>query len=172
MHRLSESAVIQIPQIPQGFTALELAPGSARPGSTVHTVGGKPAGSTGLFSYATGSVRQIQNSGINSYGNRIRTIETNLGSNPGNSGGPAIADTRITGYWRDAVNGYRLEARIPRSLLGTRVGLTVSNTNNPATTPIPSSTFTVSPGRFVTVSPVLQSVASGYAPHRPDRIGG
>lgn len=78
-------------------------------------------------------------------------------------GEQAIADTRITGFWRDAVNGYRLEARIPRNLLGTRVGLIVSNTDSPATAPINSLTFSGAPGRFVTVSPVLQSVASGYA---------
>lgn len=85
-------AMLKVDQVSEESHELELAARSARPGSTVHSIGGKPVGSTGLFSYATGSVRQIQNSGLNTYGNQIRTIETNLSSNPGNSGGPMVND--------------------------------------------------------------------------------
>jgi len=78
-------------------------------------------------------------------------------------GGSVFDETRIVAYWQDAPGGYRLEARIPRSLLGPRLGLVVTNTSNAGHSGIRSATFGGDlPGRFVTVSPVLQSVAAGY----------
>lgn len=72
-------------------------------------------------------------------------------------------DTRIRAYWRDTPGGYRLEARIPRSLLGSRLGLVVTNTDDARSPGVRSATFSGDlPGRFVTVSPVLQSVADAY----------
>ena len=79
------------------------------------------------------------------------------------SGGEVFDDTRIAAYWQDTPGGYRLEARIPRSLLGNRVGLVITNTDSATTAGVRSATFDGDlPGRFVTVSPVLQSVAAGY----------
>jgi dedicated sortase system histidine kinase len=79
------------------------------------------------------------------------------------SGGEVFDDTRIAAYWQDTPGGYRLEARIPRSLLGNRVGLVITNTDSATTAGVRSATFDGDlPGRFVTVSPVLQSVATGY----------
>jgi dedicated sortase system histidine kinase len=72
-------------------------------------------------------------------------------------------ETRIAAYWQDTPGGYRLEARIPQSLLGKRLGLVVSNTGDATRPGVRSATFDGDlPGRFVTVSPVLQSVAAGY----------
>ena len=79
------------------------------------------------------------------------------------SGGEVFDDTRIAAYWQDTPGGYRLEARIPRSLLGNRLGLVITNTDSATTAGVRSATFDGDlPGRFVTVSPVLQSVAAGY----------
>lgn len=79
------------------------------------------------------------------------------------TGGEVFDDTRIAAYWQDTPGGYRLEARIPQSLLGSRLGLVIINTNNATTSGIRSATFDGNlPGRFVTISPVLQSVAAGY----------
>ena len=79
------------------------------------------------------------------------------------SGGEVFDDTRIAAYWQDTPGGYRLEARIPRSLLGNRLGLVITNTDSATTAGVRSATFDGDlPGRFVTVSPVMQSVAAGY----------
>jgi dedicated sortase system histidine kinase len=79
------------------------------------------------------------------------------------TGGAVFDDTRIAAYWQDTPGGYRLEARIPQSLLGSRLGLVIINTDNATTAGIRSATFDGDlPGRFVTISPVLQSVAAGY----------
>ena len=79
------------------------------------------------------------------------------------SGGEVFDDTRIAAYWQDTPGGYRLEARIPRSLLGNRLGFVITNTDSATTAGVRSATFDGDlPGRFVTVSPVLQSVAAGY----------
>jgi len=79
------------------------------------------------------------------------------------SGNEVFDDTRIAAYWQDTPGGYRLAARIPRSLLGNRLGLVITNTDSATTAGVRSTTFDGDlPGRFVTVSPVLQSVAAGY----------
>ncbi|MDX1402935.1 MAG: ATP-binding protein [Woeseiaceae bacterium] len=77
--------------------------------------------------------------------------------------GEVFDETRVSAYWQDTPGGYRIEARVPHSLLGDRLGLIVFNTSDPASPGIRSQTFEGDmPGRFVTVSPVLQSAASGY----------
>ena len=79
------------------------------------------------------------------------------------SAGLVFDETRIAAYWQDTPGGYRLEARIPQSLLGERLGLVIVNTRDPTVPGVRSATFDGDlPGRFVTVSPVLQSVAAGY----------
>ncbi len=79
------------------------------------------------------------------------------------TGGAVFDDTRIAAYWQVTPGGYRLEARIPQSLLGSRLGLVIINTDNATTAGIRSATFDGDlPGRYVTISPVLQSVAAGY----------
>jgi dedicated sortase system histidine kinase len=74
-----------------------------------------------------------------------------------------FAETRIVAHWQDTADGYRLEARIPRNLIGNRLGIAVTNTSDPSDAGVRSVTFAGTiPGRFVSVSPVLQSVANGY----------
>lgn len=78
--------------------------------------------------------------------------------------GEEFDDTRVAAYWQDTPGGYRIEARIPQSLLGTRLGLVVTNTSDASNPGIRSSTYEGDlPGRYVSVSPVLQSVIAGYA---------
>jgi dedicated sortase system histidine kinase len=73
-------------------------------------------------------------------------------------------ETRIVAHWQDTVNGYRLEARIPRNLIGSRLAIAVTNTSSSSKPGVRSATYTgVIPGPFVSRSPVLQSVANGYA---------
>jgi len=79
------------------------------------------------------------------------------------TGDEVFDDTRIAAYWQDTPAGYRLEARIPQSLLGSRLGLIITNTDSETSPGVRSNTFDGDlPGRFVTISPVLQSVAGGY----------
>ncbi len=100
---------------------------------------------------------------------RERTVFTFRAEAPGKiiaireSGDEVFDDTRIAAYWQDTPSGYRLEARIPRSLLGNRLGLVITNTDNATSAGVRSATFDGDlPGRFVTISPVVQSVAAGY----------
>jgi dedicated sortase system histidine kinase len=74
-----------------------------------------------------------------------------------------VAETRVVAHWQDLADGYSLEARIPRNLAGPRLGLSVFNTASALQTGITSRSFDGNlPGRAVTISPVLQSVAAGY----------
>lgn len=76
-------------------------------------------------------------------------------------------ETRVRAWWQDIPSGYRLEARVPRQLLGRHLGLVVADTDDPSDAGIRSATYERgAPGRFVTVSPVLESVVNGYA--QPD----
>lgn len=78
-------------------------------------------------------------------------------------GSQVLDETRIEAVWQDTTNGYRLEARIPRAVVGEKLGLVVTNTTSKSSAGVSSSTFSgSSPGQFVTVSPLLQSVATGY----------
>ena len=76
----------------------------------------------------------------------------------------AFDEPRIAARWQDTPGGYQLEARIPLDLLGDRLGVIVTNTANATTPGIASASFSATlPGRFVTTSPVLESVAKAYA---------
>ena len=77
--------------------------------------------------------------------------------------GQRFDETRIAAYWAETPTGYRLEARIPQSVAGPRLGLTVINTVDALRAGVRSSSFGGDrPGRAVTISPVLQSFARGY----------
>jgi two-component system, OmpR family, sensor histidine kinase ChvG len=82
-------------------------------------------------------------------------------------GTQTVEETRISAHWQDTAHGYRLEARVPRRLLGARLGLVVANADHPDSPAIRVASFEGDlPGRFVTRSPLLQSVAAGYV--QPD----
>lgn len=76
-------------------------------------------------------------------------------------------ETRISAYWLDTVSGYRLEARVPRALLRGRIGVVVNSTDDVQSRAVRVRSFRgEAPGRLVTMSPLLQSVAAGYV--QPD----
>ena len=77
--------------------------------------------------------------------------------------GESTVESRISAHWQDTANGYQLEARIPRPLLGEFVGLVVTNVDDPMQLATRTATFEGrSPGLFVSASPILESVAAGY----------
>ena len=66
----------------------------------------------------------------------------------------------ITAHWQDVPGGYRLEARIPRALLGTHLGLVVENTNDGTRPGTRSSSFSGStPGPTVHLLPENDVIA-------------
>jgi dedicated sortase system histidine kinase len=68
----------------------------------------------------------------------------------------------ITAYWQDAPGGYRVEARLPAALLGTHLGIEVSNTDDASKPGTRSSSFAGNtPGAAARTSPELESIASG-----------
>jgi dedicated sortase system histidine kinase len=123
--------------------AIQPGSGPPAPVDEVQLVSDSPAGETTIFRFvaeAPGNIVAMRDAGTEQF-----------------------AETRIEAVWRDSPQGYRLEARIPRSLLGTVLGLAVINTSDRSRPGISSATFGAGlPGRFVTVSPLLQSVARGY----------
>ena len=79
-------------------------------------------------------------------------------------GGRLIEDSRISAHWQNTATGYRVEARLPKQLLGDFLGLLVVNTGSTSSDGIRSATFDGrSPGRMLTPSPVLGSVVRAYA---------
>jgi dedicated sortase system histidine kinase len=72
-------------------------------------------------------------------------------------------EPRIAARWQDAAGGYQVEARVPLSLIGGRVGILVNNSVSSVDPGVRSSSFAGGePGRFVTTSEFLQEVAAGY----------
>lgn len=66
----------------------------------------------------------------------------------------------VQARWQDVPGGYQLEARIPVTLLGTHLGLSVINTPDASQPGARSSSYVSrSPGPFVTTSPELSDIA-------------
>ena len=87
-------------------------------------------------------------------GSLVATVQTDGGQ---------FSEPRILAVWQDTASGYRFEARLPRRLLDSHLGIVVTNTKSAHDPGIRSSSFgSRLPGRFVTASPLLQSVVAGY----------
>ncbi len=107
-----------------------------------------------LVSYDNDGERTVFRFQAEAPGNIVATRQT---------GSQVFDEMRINAHWQDTAIGYSLEARIPRTLAGPRLGLTVSNTDDVLRPGVTSATFAGGlPGKVVTISPVLQSVARGY----------
>ena len=66
----------------------------------------------------------------------------------------------VLAYWQDVPGGYQLEARVPLNILGTHLGISVSNTSDSRVAGVQSASFSARrPGAFVTVSPDLSEIA-------------
>ena len=73
-------------------------------------------------------------------------------------------EPRVLSFWQDVPGGYQLEARIPVSLLGTNLGLVVSDTSSALEAAVRSPSYAArTPGVFVSSSPELAAIAAGLA---------
>ncbi|MDA0680021.1 MAG: ATP-binding protein [Proteobacteria bacterium] len=107
-----------------------------------------------LVSFNAAGVRDVFRFSAEAPGDIVTTRET---------GRQIFDEMRVTAYWQDTANGYSLEARVPRTLAGPRIGLAVTNTDDASRPGVTSATYVGdNPGPIVTVSPVLRSVAAGY----------
>ena len=80
-----------------------------------------------------------------------------------NRGADDRPETRIAAHWQDTADGYQLEARLPLAIVDERLGVVVVNTGNAGTRGVSSASFAGEvPGRFVTSSPLIGSVITGY----------
>lgn len=78
-----------------------------------------------------------------------------------------VEESRIDAIWRDTPVGYSIEARVPRQLIGEYLGLIIANVDAPDGRTVRSASFNgTTPGRFITISPLLTSVIGGYV--QPD----
>ncbi|MCH8117777.1 MAG: hypothetical protein IIA78_06605, partial [Proteobacteria bacterium] len=66
----------------------------------------------------------------------------------------------ILAHWQDVPGGFQLESRIPLSLLGTHIGISIRNTSSVHERGTTSSTLLAGiPGAFVRISPELTRIA-------------
>jgi len=84
-------ALVQLDELPAGVRQVELADDSPPTGARLHSLGGIPRGSRGLFIYTQGTTRAIYKRSI-ATGAQIQVIETQMPLNQGNSGGPIVDD--------------------------------------------------------------------------------
>lgn len=76
-------------------------------------------------------------------------------------GRSAVADTRVTAHWQDTAAGYSLEVRVPKAVVGPRLGVSVYNATDGAG--VRSNSWEgAGPGTVAATSPVLETVATGY----------
>ncbi len=97
--RRRDLALIQLPAIPTGVTAIEMADASAKPGSSVHVIG-NPGGSDVLWVYTSGTVRSVYDKKFKSdHGDHdFRVVEIQSPIKPGDSGGPVVnAEGKLIG---------------------------------------------------------------------------
>ena len=67
----------------------------------------------------------------------------------------------VSAYWQDMPGGYRVEVRMPATLLGTHLGLVVNNTSDVAQPGARSLSFSgQTPGAAVRLSPEIKRVAA------------
>ena len=89
--RKRDLALIQLPKVPAGAAAIELAESSTTPGSSVDLIG-NPGGSDVLWVYTSGTVRSVYDKKFKSnHGQHdFRVVETQSPIKPGDSGGPVV----------------------------------------------------------------------------------
>ncbi|MBN2295060.1 MAG: tetratricopeptide repeat protein [Pirellulales bacterium] len=84
-------ALVKVDALPKGIIALPLATESPEPGQKVFALGSQPVGSTGMWIFTTGEVRQVYRR-RHALGHVARIVETQLPTNCGNSGGAVVND--------------------------------------------------------------------------------
>jgi HEAT repeat protein/S1-C subfamily serine protease len=91
--RKRDLAVIQLDRLPERVAALRLSARSVSPGQQIHLVGGAPRGTAGEWVNTQGSVRQVcfkRWKYEDKFPHEAQVIESQLPSNPGDSGGPVV----------------------------------------------------------------------------------
>ncbi len=101
-------AILQAESLPsEHVTDIKLADTSTSLGDSIHSLGGIPRGSEGYWIYTSGEVRAVyQRSLANGYD--AQTVEANMQTNSGNSGGPVVNDN---GELVAVVEGHQTNAR-------------------------------------------------------------
>jgi len=80
------------------------------------------------------------------------------------SGNELKRQPTIQAVWQDIPGGYQIEARIPRSLLGSHLGLDILDTDDVSVRPVRQSTFTSQrPGKTAGVDDRLQTIVEQIA---------
>jgi S1-C subfamily serine protease len=89
-------ALVQLEKLPAGTPVVRLAPKSAQPGDSVHSIG-NPGASDAAWLYTKGEVRQVSHKTwqARGAGNEVlpfdaEVLETTSPTNPGDSGGPLV----------------------------------------------------------------------------------
>jgi S1-C subfamily serine protease len=93
--RKRDLAILQLPTLPSGVTAVPLARESVGPGDSVHSIG-NPGASGALWAYSPGSVKAVypkkwdvmERDGLLHF--EATVVETTSPVNPGDSGGPLV----------------------------------------------------------------------------------
>lgn len=119
-------ALLQLSSIPKGVRALPMAGKSPRQGSQLHCLGGKPLGSSAMWIYTVGHVRQITRRPMYPGQPATRAVEAQMEYNKGNSGGPIVDDY---GRLVAVVESYRTDARnVSNTVDVTSVRIFMNNT--------------------------------------------
>ncbi len=84
-------AMVRAASLPEDAEPCPLADRSAPTGAHLHSLGGLPRGSQGLFIYTQGTARAVYQRTI-ATGGKIEVLETQMPLNQGNSGGPIVND--------------------------------------------------------------------------------
>jgi tetratricopeptide (TPR) repeat protein len=92
--KLRDLALLQLESLPADAAAFKLSEKSAKIGGLLHSLGGWPRGSEGLFIYSQGHLRANYKRTIATSvdGQQIQVLETQMPLNKGNSGGPIVND--------------------------------------------------------------------------------
>lgn len=102
-------AILEPLSLPKQISPLQIARESAAAGAKVHTIGGHPAGTQGLWSYTGGEVRQVAQGNFrfrNGQQITAKIVETTNPVNHGDSGGPLVnSKCQLVGVTSGGVDG-------------------------------------------------------------------
>ncbi|HBE72376.1 MAG TPA: hypothetical protein DDW52_29935 [Planctomycetaceae bacterium] len=101
-------AILRAESVPTDNTAeIKLASDSGSIGDSLHSLGGVPRGSEGYWIYTSGEIRAVYKRSL-ANGFEAQTVEANMQTNQGNSGGPVLNDA---GELVAVVEGHQTNAR-------------------------------------------------------------
>jgi S1-C subfamily serine protease len=109
-------AVIQLERLPAGARPIALASRSVSPGALIHGIGNSDSNNGTLWRYNSGPVRGVfpkritsGNANVKSFTIEAKVIESQMATNPGDSGGPVVNDGgELVGIHHGNANGQLL----------------------------------------------------------------